>query len=100
MSSPAAAAAPPPIEDAIRAALIMDDPVDHEVEHWNALRKAKKRSFREPWRSFAIGTTTIFGFSMWLLPDSVADVVQLLTFALTVASIWAGWRKPADDPAD
>jgi hypothetical protein len=71
------------------------DAVEDELEHWKALHKAKKRSFREPWRTCAIVTTGFFALSSWLLPDSVSDVAQLVTVALTVASIWAGWRRPA-----
>jgi hypothetical protein len=76
--------------------------VDQELAEWNALRKAKKRSFREPWRSLAIASTVGFGLSSWLLPDSVADIAQFVTVGLCGASIFAGWRgaKPSAEVSD
>ena len=56
-----------------------DDGIDLEIAEWKAARKLKKRSFREPWRSVAIAATLMFGTASWLLPDSVADIVQLVT---------------------
>jgi hypothetical protein len=67
--------------------------VDREVEEWNAARKVRKRSFREPWRSVCIAATLMFGLSSWLLPDSVADIAQLVTLGLAAASFFAGVRK-------
>ena len=68
--------------------------VDQELEEWKASRKIQKRSFREPWRTLAIASTIGFGASSWLLPDSVADVAQLVTAALCAASFFAGFRMP------
>ena len=68
--------------------------VDRELEDWKAARKLMRRSFREPWRTLAIATSIGFGLSFWLLPDSVADVVQYLTAGLTLASVFAGMRRP------
>jgi len=68
--------------------------VDRELEEWKAARKLHRRSFREPWRTLAIATSIGFGLSFWLLPDSVADVVQYLTAGLTLASVFAGMRRP------
>jgi len=68
--------------------------VDRELEEWKASRKIQKRSFREPWRTLAIASTIGFGASSWLLPDSVADVAQLVTAALCAASFFAGFRMP------
>jgi hypothetical protein len=42
----------------------------------------------------AIATSIGFGVSFWLLPDSVADIVQYLTAGLTLASVFAGMRRP------
>ena len=70
-----------------------DADLDREVEEWNAARKVRKRSFREPWRSVCIAATLMFGVSSWLLPDSVADVAQLVTMGLAAASLFAGLRK-------
>jgi hypothetical protein len=66
--------------------------VDRELEEWKAARKLHKRSFREPWRTLAIVATVGFGVSSWLLPDSVADVAQLVTGGLGAASFFAGFR--------
>jgi len=71
----------------------LDDEVDRELEDWKAMRKIRKRSFREPWRSVCIAATLGFGVSTWLLPDSVADIAQLVTTGLCVASLVAGFRK-------
>jgi hypothetical protein len=70
------------------------DDVDAEVEQWNALRKARKRSFREPWRTLSIVAAIGFGLSSWLLPDSVANITDLITGGLGVASLVAGLRAP------
>lgn len=74
--------------------------VDGELEEWKAARKLRRRSFREPWRTLAITTSIVFGASFWLLPDSVADVVQYLTAGLTLASVFAGMRRPKPAPVD
>ena len=66
--------------------------VDAEVEAWNVARKAKKRSFREPWRTLAIVSSVGFGLSTWLLPDSVAAVAEYVTLALCGGSFYAGLR--------
>ena len=71
----------------------LDVEIDREVEDWKAARKVRKRSFREPWRSVCIAATLMFGVSSWLLPDSVADVAQLVTLGLAAASFFAGVRK-------
>ena len=68
--------------------------VDRELEEWKAARKLMRRSFREPWRTLAIATSIGFGLSFWLLPDSVADVVQYVSGGLTLASVFAGMRRP------
>ncbi|MGZ5959660.1 MAG: hypothetical protein ACXWLE_01090 [Rhizomicrobium sp.] len=66
--------------------------VDRELEEWKTARKVRKRSFREPWRSMSIAATIGFGVSSWLLPDSVADVAQVVTAGLGAASFFAGIR--------
>jgi len=66
--------------------------VDRELEEWKAARKLQRRSFREPWRTLAIAATVGFGLSSWLLPDSVADVAELVTGGLGAASFFAGFR--------
>ena len=67
--------------------------IDRELEEWKVSRKKHRRSFREPWRTLAIATSIGFGLSFWLLPESVGDVVQILTAGLTLASVFAGMRR-------
>jgi hypothetical protein len=81
---------PPPSEKAVD--------VDRELGEWKAARKRHKRSFREPWRTLSIVCTLGFGLSSWLLPDSVADVAQLVTGGLGAASLFAGLRGKARIP--
>ncbi len=81
---------PPPSEKAVD--------VDRELEEWKAARKRHKRSFREPWRTLSIVCTLGFGLSSWLLPDSVADIAQLVTGGLGAASLFAGLRGKARIP--
>jgi hypothetical protein len=76
--------------------------VDAEVAEWNALRKAKRRSFREPWRTTSIVAGVGFGLSSWLLPDSVADIMELVTGGLALAAFVVGFRPQStmpDEPA-
>jgi hypothetical protein len=75
------------------------DDVDAELEQWKATRKVHKRSFREPWRSVSIAASVGFALSSWLLPDSVANVAEVVTTALGLASLIAGFRKPRAAPA-
>ncbi len=75
------------------------DGVDAELAAWNAARKARKRSLREPWRTVSIVTSAGFFVSAWLLPDSVAHVTDYVCLGLSAASILAGYRKPAMPPA-
>ena len=66
--------------------------VEQELEQWNAARKKQSRTFREPWRSFSFAAALGFGASSWLLPESVADVVQLVTSVLVAVGFIAGFR--------
>ncbi|MGA7676653.1 MAG: hypothetical protein WCA78_16600 [Rhizomicrobium sp.] len=66
---------------------------DRDLAEWKAMRKVRKRSFREPWRSVCIAATIMFGLSTWLLPDSVATIAELVTTGLAIASLFAGFRK-------
>lgn len=87
---PPFATEPPPIIEIDRTP---DEAIERDIENWNALRKAKKRSFREPWRSFAIAASVMFVGAPLLLPGSVSAIVEILTTGLTIASFAAGWRK-------
>jgi hypothetical protein len=74
------------------------DDVDAEVAEWNALRKAKRRSFREPWRTTSIVAGLGFGLSSWLLPDSVANIMELITSGLALAAFVVGFRPQSTLP--
>ncbi|HEX4304074.1 MAG TPA: hypothetical protein VHZ78_14855 [Rhizomicrobium sp.] len=93
-----AAAAPlfaPPKATAPPLAPKRSDDVDAELAAWNAGRKARKRSFREPWRTVSIVTSLGFFVSAGLLPGSVAHVTDYVCIGLSAASILAGYRKPS-----
>jgi hypothetical protein len=90
--SPPFVAPPPPIEPN-EIDRTEDEAVERDIENWNAMRKAKKRSFREPWRSFAIAASVMFVGAPFLLPGSVSAIVDILTTGLAIASFAAGWRK-------
>jgi hypothetical protein len=105
--SPARRAAPAPQPLASPEPLLLDTPlpslgrgddVDAEVAEWNALRKAKRRSFREPWRTTSIVAGVGFGLSSWLLPDSVADIAQLVSGGLALAAFVVGFRPQSTMP--
>jgi hypothetical protein len=70
-----------------------DADIDRELADYRTMRKIRKRSFREPWRSFCIAATLGIGLSSWLLPDSVANVAEWVTTGLAIASFAAGYRK-------
>jgi len=87
---------PEPTNEVRPVAIAAPDPdaeIDREVEEWKAMRKIRKRSFREPWRSVCIAASVGFGVSTWMLPDSVETVAQLVTTGLAAASFFAGYRK-------
>ena len=82
-----------PVPAVLSAPAIEELPdVDRELEDWKAARKKQRGRFREPWRTLSIATTVGFGLSFWLLPDSVANVVQYVTGGLALASFLAGLR--------
>ena len=87
------ATAPVPVVSVAPAAQIDEAPdVDRELGEWKAARRKRRGRFREPWRTLSIATTVGFGLSLWLVPDSVANVVQYVTGGLALASFLAGLR--------
>jgi hypothetical protein len=86
-------AAPVTVAEVGAAAPATDADIDREIAEWNRQRKARRRSFREPWRSFSIAAALAFGASEWLLPDSVARVADAVSMGLFAASLFAGFRK-------
>src|SRR5690349_24411290 len=89
------ATAPVPVVPVFSAAPTIDalPDVERELEEWKSARKTQRRRFREPWRTLSIATTVGFGLSFWLLPDSVANVVQYVTGGLALASFLVGLRS-------
>jgi len=67
--------------------------VEQEIEEWNEVRKIRRRSFREPWRSVSIVAGLAFVATSWMLPEDVANVAQIPLAILTIGSIYAGWRR-------
>ena len=83
----------PAPENLMKSAADLDADDDRDLAEWKAMRKIRKRSFREPWRSVCIAAVILFGLSTWLLPESVANVADLVTTGLAIASFFAGFRK-------
>jgi len=91
---PARSEEPHPVPvNLLASAAKLDADDDRDLAEWKAMRKVRKRSFREPWRSVCIAGVILFGLSTWLLPDSVANVADLVTTGLAAASFFAGYRK-------
>jgi hypothetical protein len=69
-------------------------PLDRELEEW---KKARKRTFKIPYRQLLLIASLCFGIASLVLPDSVNDNVDLLLYALMAASFYAWlsgcWRK-------
>ena len=72
------------------------DDLDRELEEWKAARKLRRRSFREPWRSFSIAAGIAFAAGSLILPPDVADIMDYVTTGLFIASVIAGYRRPKD----
>lgn len=62
-------------------------PVDHELQEW---KKARRRSFRLPWRQLSLLASLCFGVASLVLPDTVNENVDWLLYALMAASFYAG----------
>jgi hypothetical protein len=62
---------------------------DAELDSWK-----RQRRWQPPWRQIALMASLCFGIGSLVLPDSVSDVLRWLLYALTAASLYAGWRKP------
>jgi len=70
--------------------------LNRELADWKATRKLKRRSFREPWRSFSIAAGVAFALGIFILPDTVADIANTVTTGLFAVSVFMGWRRPRD----
>jgi len=74
----------------------IDTELDRELQDWNERRRLRRRSFREPWRSFSVAAGIALGLGIFILPDSVADIANTVTTGLFAVSVFMGWRKPKD----
>lgn len=81
--------APPPSADFPKPA---PKSVEQELDEWKEMRRIKKRSFREPWRTVSIAAGIALAPTTFLAPPGVATVADLALGVLTVGSFYAGWR--------
>ncbi len=63
---------------------------DEELAAWT---KARKQSFKIPWRQVWLMASLCFGIASFVLPESLDDNIQLLLYALAAASFCAGFAK-------
>jgi ATP-dependent exoDNAse (exonuclease V) beta subunit len=71
--------------------------LDEELREW---KQSRKHGFRMPWRQLSLMASLCFGIASFVLPDSVNENVQWLLYALTAASLIAGFsrrRRDADN---
>jgi hypothetical protein len=81
------AAAEPPVLPAAR----LDSPsLDQELQDW---KRSRKQGFEFPWRQLCLMASLCFGVASFVLPASVNDNVQWLLYALTAASLYAGFSR-------
>ena len=66
------------------------DASDEDLLEWT---KARKRSFRWPWRQIMFTASLCFGVASFVLPDSVNDDAQWLLYALAATSFCAGLAR-------
>jgi hypothetical protein len=63
---------------------------DEELLAWT---KARKQSFRIPWRQVSLMASLCFGIASFVLPDTLNDNIQWLLYALAAASLYGGFAK-------
>jgi hypothetical protein len=83
----------PSLEQPVRLPKSEFPSLDDELREW---KLARKRNFQIPWRSLSLMATLCFGIASFALPDSVNDNVQWLLYALSGASLYAGFRKRSE----
>jgi hypothetical protein len=68
---------------------------DEELLAWT---KARKQSFKIPWRQVWLMASLCFGIASFVLPESLDDNIQWLLYALAAASFCGGFikRRKAD----
>jgi len=64
--------------------------LDDELREWKLLRAG---GFQIPWRQLSLMASLCFGIASLVLPDSVNENVQWLLYALTAASLIAGFAR-------
>jgi hypothetical protein len=67
---------------------ILPSPHDQELHEW---KKARRQSYKIPWRQLSWMASLCFGIASLVLPDTVNDNVQWLLYALMAASFYAGF---------
>ncbi len=68
--------------------------LDDELREW---KQSRKHGFRIPWRQVSLMASLCFGIASFVLPDSVNENVQWLLYALTAASLIAGFSRRRRD---
>ena len=62
-------------------------------EELQARTKARKQSFRIPWRQVSLMASLCFGTASFVLPDILSDNMQRLLYALAAASLYGRFAK-------
>jgi hypothetical protein len=79
------------VERLLPAATKAESPsLDQELREW---KQARRSNFKVPWRQVSLMASLCFGIASFVLPDSVNDNVQWLLYALTAASLCAGFSR-------
>ena len=62
--------------------------VDDEIRRWK-----KARRYSLPWKPLALMGSLCFGVASFVLPNSINDQLQYPLYALSAASLYAGFRR-------
>jgi len=63
---------------------------DDELRDW---KRARRRSYRIPWRQLSLMASLCFGVAAFVLPDTVSNTLNWVLYALMIASFVAGIRR-------
>ena len=63
---------------------------DDGLRDW---KRARRQSYRVPWRQLSLMASLCFGVAAFVLPDRVSDTLDWLLYGLMVASFVAGIRR-------
>jgi hypothetical protein len=64
--------------------------LDEELLAWT---KARKQSFKIPWRQVSLMASLCFGIASFVLPETLNDNIQWLLYALAAAGLYGGFSK-------